>query len=1011
MTRVRFRVLGSLEVEVDGVAAELGGTRQRTVLAVLLLHANEPVATDRLVSESWGENAPTSATKTAQVYVSRLRGALGNDTLTATPGGYLLGVAPGALDTDELEELRARAREADPRAAGRLLREGLALWRGAPYADLRYEEALQAEIRRLEEVRLATLEERIEADLAAGEASQLVGELEALVAEHPHRERLRGFLMLALYRCGRQTEALGTYRQGRQLLDSELGLEPGPELKELERAILAQDPALDGPQRAIRQTARRRSGALLAAGGVLLLAAALTAVLVVRDRGGETTTRGAGAEALDPQTGKLLAAVPLGSSPSSVAIGAGAVWVLDADDKTISVINPKTRTRERDFSTSSTPTDIAVGAGAVWIGNAFREGEFASTGRPESVSRLDPGTGVPLATIPLPRASAVRYNFGGFDQQQHIAVTRDAVWVINPDRTVSRINPRTNNRVARVTGVAATSIAAGGGGVWVLFIEDRGVPKLGIARIDPRTNTITRRIEVYADGLTSLAVGARDVWAADPFGGQVWRVDPGPKPILRTIPVDVGVGWVAVGGGAVWATNEIAGLVYRIDARSNKAQIMRRTAAPAGVAVGGGAAWVTAGSPPSADVALPTSVCSHMAAGGAANPRFLIVSDFPLQGSANIASTHQMVEAIRLVLERRHYRAGAYTIGYQSCDDSTSQRGTFDEFRCYSNANAYARNPDVIGIIGSYYSGCSGQEIPIANQAPNGPLAMISPSATVTDLTRVVRGFNTREDLQHLYPTGERNFARTPAAGHLSALALAQFANEKGVKRLYLTWDRTNSYWAAFAADVRRAAQHLGIDIAGATPFDPEAHNYDGLAKRIASTHADGVMLAANLPPGTRAMLRDLRAALGTRATLIGSEGYTVPPPDDLFAVAGRAALGTYTSYPGAAVEVLPPAGKQFLKDLEARTGKPSEFYTASAAQSAEILLDAIARSDGTRASVTKQLFKTKVENGILGNVSFDSNGDPIEAPITIWRIVGKSGGSDGAVVDRVITARAAALP
>ena len=263
MTRVRFRVLGSLEVEVDGVAAALGGTRQRTVLAVLLLHANEPVATDRLVSESWGENAPASATKTAQVYVSRLRGTLGNDTLTATPGGYLLGVAPGALDTDELEELRARAREADPREAGRLLREGLALWRGPPYADLRYEEALQPEIRRLEELRLATLEERIEADLAAGEASQLVAELEALVAEHPHRERLRGLLMLALYRSGRQTEALETYQQGRQLLDSELGLEPGPELKELERAILAHDPALDGPQRAIRRTGAatlRRTG-------------------------------------------------------------------------------------------------------------------------------------------------------------------------------------------------------------------------------------------------------------------------------------------------------------------------------------------------------------------------------------------------------------------------------------------------------------------------------------------------------------------------------------------------------------------------------------------------------------------------------------------------------------------------------------------------------------------------------------------------------------------------------
>ena len=677
MTRVRFRVLGSLEVEVDGVAAALGGTRQRTVLAVLLLHANEPVATDRLVSESWGENAPASATKTAQVYVSRLRGTLGNDTLTATPGGYLLGVAPGALDTDELEELRARAREADPREAGRLLRQGLALWRGPPYADLRYEEALQPEIRRLEELRLATLEERIEADLAAGEASQLVAELEALVAEHPHRERLRGFLMLALYRSGRQTEALETYQQGRQLLDSELGLEPGPELKELERAILAQDPALDGPQRAIRHKAKRRSGALVAAGGVLLLAAALTAVFVVRDRGGNSTTPAAGAVALDSQTGKLLATVPLGTAPSSVAIGAGAVWVLDADDKTISKIDPATKSRERTFSTSSTPTDLAVGAGMVWIGNAFREGAFASTGRPESVSRLDPETGVPVATTTLPRASAVHYNFhfGGFAQQQHIAVTRDAVWVINPDRTVSRIDPRTSNRVARVTGVTATSIAAGAGGVWVVDIEKRGEPKLGIARIDPRTNAVAQRIDVDAAGLTTLAVGARDVWAADPVGGQVWRIDPGPKTLQRTIPVDVGVAWVAVGDGAVWATNEIAGHVYRIDpthqpgagrepnsrarrgrgrqrrrlGRRRESAHRRRSVANLGLRPDP-LRWT--GQPALPDRLRP-----------------------PAARIVDIAMTHQMVEAIRLVLKRRHYQAGPYTVGYQSCDDSTSQGG------------------------------------------------------------------------------------------------------------------------------------------------------------------------------------------------------------------------------------------------------------------------------------------------------------------------------------------------
>ena len=715
MAKVRFRVLGSLEVEVDGAAVELGGARQRAVLAVLLVHANEPVATDRLVSESWGETAPATATKTAQVYVSRLRRTLGNDALATTPGGYLLRVPKGTLDTDELEELRARAREADPREAARLLRQGLALWRGPPYADLRYEEALQAEIARLEELRLTTLEERIEADLAAGEASQLVPELEALVREHPLRERLRGFLMLALYRSGRQAEALETYRHGRQLLDRELGLEPGVELRELERAILAHDPALDGPRRAMRQTARRRSGALLAAGGVLLLAAALTAVVLVRDRGDENISRVAGAEALDARTGKLLATVPLGAAPSSIAVGEGAVWVLDADDKTISVIDPETRSRET-FSTSSTPTDVAAGAGGVWIGNAFPERPFSSTSYPQSVSRLDPETRVVVATIrlPRPRPNVVQFNAtaGGLDEPQLIAVTNTAVWVIGADLGVYRIDPRTNKRVGRVKGIKATQIAAGNAGVWVIESGET----TAVAKIDPRTDTITRRIEVAAQALTSLAVGARDVWAADPFGGVVWRIDPGPNH-QRTIPLDFGVTWVAVGASAVWATNELAGLVYRIDPSTNNSHVVSRTSAPAAVAVGGGTAWVSVAGPPPVGTALPDSVCSKVASGGEANPRFLIVSDFPLKGS-DIAYTHQMVEAIRLVLEQRDYRAGAYTIGYQSCDDSTAQGGGWDLIRCFSNAKAYARNPAVIGIVGSYNSSCSAQQIPRSEPGP-----------------------------------------------------------------------------------------------------------------------------------------------------------------------------------------------------------------------------------------------------------------------------------------------------
>ena len=251
--------------------------------------------------------------------------------------------------------------------------------------------------------------------------------------------------------------------------------------------------------------------------------------------------------------------------------------MLDADDTTISAIDPERRSLESVFSTSSTPTDLAAGAGALWIGNAFRGLPFSATTYPESVSRLDPETRVVVATIRLPRPKVVRYNAASRFPwlQEHIAVTSDAVWVVGADLGVYRIDPRTNQRVGgRVKGVDAVGIAAGGGGVWVIeFGEAR------VAKIDPRTNTITQRIPVASEGLSSIAVGTRDVWAADPFGGLVWRIDPGLK-LPRRIPLDVGVSWVAVGAGAVWATNELAGLVYRIDPSTNEAHVVRRTDGP-----------------------------------------------------------------------------------------------------------------------------------------------------------------------------------------------------------------------------------------------------------------------------------------------------------------------------------------------------------------------------------------------------------------------------------------------
>jgi DNA-binding SARP family transcriptional activator len=244
--RVEFRILGPLEVVDGDRPITLGGARVRALLVLLLTYANEVVSTDRLIDELWGAEPPRSAANALQYHVSRLRKLLAVEGLIETrEPGYVIRVDAGQLDLLRFEQLVARAEGAAPEDAARILREALDLWRGPALADLAHESFAQAEIRRLEELRLAALERRIDADLALGRRAELVAELEALTREHPFREPLRGQLMLALYGSGRQAEALAVYRDTRRLLVDELGIEPGSSLQELEQAILRQDPSLD----------------------------------------------------------------------------------------------------------------------------------------------------------------------------------------------------------------------------------------------------------------------------------------------------------------------------------------------------------------------------------------------------------------------------------------------------------------------------------------------------------------------------------------------------------------------------------------------------------------------------------------------------------------------------------------------------------------------------------------------------------------------------------------------
>ena len=244
---MRYRILGPLEVEPVVDHPALGRRKPRALLACLLLHANEVVSTDVLLEAIWPEEPPRRAVGSLQNFVSHLRKALGGERLVTRAPGYLLWVEPDELDAAVFERLVADARLVGPAERAERLRSALGLWRGAPLADFTYDAFAQPEIARLDELRLSVLEERIDADLELRRHAELVGELEALVAQHPVRERLRGQLMKALYRTGRQADALAAYRDGRTLLREELGLEPGDELRRLERGILAQEQEVAAP--------------------------------------------------------------------------------------------------------------------------------------------------------------------------------------------------------------------------------------------------------------------------------------------------------------------------------------------------------------------------------------------------------------------------------------------------------------------------------------------------------------------------------------------------------------------------------------------------------------------------------------------------------------------------------------------------------------------------------------------------------------------------------------------
>ncbi len=567
----------------------LGGARQRSLLATLLVLGNEVVSSDRLVDELWGEAPPQTAATSLHTLVSHLRKALDPDRVPGAASAVLVTQAPGylvrvdrtTLDAARFEDLLAQGRGAldagDAARAAATLRDALGLWRGRALDGADSTPSARAEAMRLEELRLEALEARIDADLALGRDEELVPELEVLVAREPLRERMQGQLMLALYRCGRQADALEHYQRARDAFRDRLGIEPSPRLRELEQAMLRQDPELDEglPRVRPRRVLRRRRRTLIVATGVVIaaLAALVGVVVATRPEAPLRATPGSVA-VVDPGAGRVVDTIEVGSGPAAIVFGHDAVWVANAEDDTVMRIDPESREVVKVIGVPS-PVDLAVGADAIWVAG----------GIDGTVTRIDPTSNDVVATFDLrgPDPFVPR-------TVNAVAAAPGAVWAAAAGTELVRIDPR-RNRVVAETNLGATplGVAVHSGAVWVVIGSGR------LVRIQPTTGVVASELAVGSPGTFPRGVTAADDGVLV-LVDDVWVVNPQVTQLERTLSVgSYTTAVVDQRGAGLWAVTYDGTLVrFSGPALAESVRIQVGVGASA-VGYGAGAVWVAIG--------------------------------------------------------------------------------------------------------------------------------------------------------------------------------------------------------------------------------------------------------------------------------------------------------------------------------------------------------------------------------------------------------------------------------
>jgi branched-chain amino acid transport system substrate-binding protein len=381
---------------------------------------------------------------------------------------------------------------------------------------------------------------------------------------------------------------------------------------------------------------------------------------------------------------------------------------------------------------------------------------------------------------------------------------------------------------------------------------------------------------------------------------------------------------------------------------------------------------------------LPTSICGPVTYGGDGQPQLLIVNSGSLQGPTSDHGV-QNAQAVKMVLAQRGWRAGEFTVGVQVCDEADARSPFPSERKCARNAQAFAEDASVAVVVGPVTSTCGRAMVPVLNRARGGPVPVVSMGNTYLGLTREGPGV-APGDPEALYPTGKRNYARMAPADDAQAAAMALYAQGLGVGRPFVL-HHDEAYGIGAAAAFRTTAQRLGMHIAGSDRWNRRAHGYAGLAERIRRTRADGVYLGGYAFDNGGRLIKDLREHLGPDVPFLSSDGFN--QPTRLVEGAGRHAEGFLTGIASLPARALSPTGRRFAREFQQRFGALPCCFALHTAQATSVVLDAIAKSDGSRASVLRNIFRTRVREGLLGSFELDRYGDTTLRTIAVYAIRG----------------------